>query len=67
MFERNLRIRPTSNAAGLLPTLLPEPTQTEALIGLLALDLEDYGRVAGGLRSAQCCKPDGGTCCPNKR
>lgn len=56
-------IQPT---AGALPTRFVRAEQAAVLTSALNLSAEELEQIAGGLRRAGCCKPDGGTCCVNK-
>jgi hypothetical protein len=56
-------IQPT---AGVLPTRFVRSEQAAALTHMLNLTPDELQQIAGGLRRAACCKPDGGTCCVNK-
>jgi bacteriocin-like protein len=56
-------IEPTT---GVLPTRFVRPDQAAALTHALNLTEDELQQIAGGLRRAACCKPDGGTCCVNK-
>jgi hypothetical protein len=56
-------IEPT---AGALPTRFVRSEQAAALTHALNLSDDELQQIAGGLRRAGCCKPDGGTCCVNK-
>lgn len=62
-----------SKKSGSLPTKSPSSKQIKKLTkNLLVTDkalghLVSFGMInVSQIRAAGCCKPDGGTCCPNK-
>jgi len=55
-------------AMGALPVRFLSPGKASRLTNALELTPEQLQQVAGGLARADgCCKPDAGTCCPNKK
>lgn len=57
---------PTHQPAAPRPARFVSTTDASRLTRALELTPEQLQQVSGGLAlAAKCCKPDGGTCCPN--